>query len=1837
MERKLRIAVWHNLPSGGGKRALYDHVKGLVSRGHYVESWCPDTADQVFLPLSSIVKENIISLQFDCVESKQKSYETYKSLSAVEELIKALENHCQKCANEINQGHFDVLYVGACMFLRTSAIAKYVNIPSAIYLGEPYRWYYESLPTLPLVKCNSRSFNDEQVLAGVQKQMISELEYAKTYTRILVNSAYSRESVLRSYNLDSRVCYLGIDTNKYHPTSNRRGKYVLGLGTICHGKGVDRAIRAVSTINPEERPTLIWVGNGANPDDLPLYNKLAQEQRVNFETRVNISDDEVVQLLSEAVALIYTSRLEPFGLAPLEANACGTPVIAIGEGGVRETIKDKINGFLVSNEDAVEIGNKIKIVLDNNDYFNRQSLINYVNDKWSFNQGVDNVEKQLFECIPDLLVNRVDSTSLNDPIQQLRELNEQIQNVMQSLQNYRPAGAVISKPESQSLSVNPYKVSLLRRYWFKIMFLVFSPRKFYKKYTGIIKNEIIKDADIRFNYCIKYWSDYGFIDFLKMIKRKTVQKIKTSTRYVEPSTRPLKVTDSDIKKIENLKKAVVLHIHYDELVDEMIAYLKNIPYEFDLYISTRSEIARKIENIFTEHFPVKKIVIQGVPNRGYDIGPFVCWFNSFALEYDLVLKIHAKRSYGKHYGAHLEEWRKYLLSNLIGSGDIITQILKKFVDDESLGMVFPDFYPGVKNDIVEDFWDNNYDVAKSLAERLAMTINKEEQFPFSAGSMFWFRPKALKNLFDLGLIYDEFLDPASVKNAVSLAHALERLFSAIVRNNKYTVEATNFNCEISGLTLGYVLSLEDQAQLLKGIQLRRNGGNEMKHKTILIFDHDIGGGANEYSNQLVTDIIALGNSVLVVKYNCGLARFIVNYYWEACRVSFEFKHFIEIEDLLRQIKVDDCIVNELVSYLNIYSILKLISSWKSKFGFSLKYLMHDYFCLCPNYTLLDFEKKYCNLPDLNVCENCIRQFDFHEKINLEGCVGLSFWRKAWGKFLYKVVDEIIFFSIASQKIVLRAYPFLRHQKMIIRPHEVENLPKVRINKNNNTLNIGILGAIATYHKGGAIIKRMAELARINPAVKIIVVGEVAQRFQTKNLIVHGRYERGELVSIVEKYQIDVILIPSIWPETFSYTTQEAIMMGLPVGVFNYGALPERIAGYEKGFVVDNIDPAYVLSFLMKRFLPEAETTNIYNINKPHDKSMHYFTSITANYLPKARILATTLKKFNPDAVFSLVISDDLPVGFKLDEEPFDEVLSIYDLGIPVENLQKWIFKHSVVEMCTAVKGQALYKLLTERRAGKVVYLDPDMAVFHKLDELEAILDKSDIVITPHQTEPEETREAVMDNEIVSLQHGIYNFGFCAVKNSSEGIRFAKWWRDRLVEFCYDDIPNGLFTDQRWGDFIPVFFSNVCILRDKTYNVATWNLTHRQISADNTGKLMVEGSPLKIYHFSGFDSGAQEAMLKRYSNSPLLFDLRNWYINEQKKCGQDELGKKPSCFEFYSDGQRITKAQRILYRTRQDVEAAFPIPDVDYLAWYLADQKKSQDNEPEKQQIQVKQEEAKKIVLVELAPVDIVIPVYNGIEFLVPCLESVFAFTDHRHRVIVVDDASPDEQTKQYLRSLAYQQKIVLLENEVNLGFIGSVNRGMKSSSRDIILLNSDTEVTPGWVEKICNCAYSRPNVATVTPLTNNGTICSVPNWFEDNIVPPALGVIGMSNLIERISERIYPEIPVGVGFCLFIFRRALDSVGYFDEKNFGKGYCEENDFCWRARKAGYIHLLDDATFIYHKGSMSFGNNPETQERQKKAHETLVRLHPDYSVVVEKFIADRPIEKIIDNIKQALRN
>ena len=334
-----------------------------------------------------------------------------------------------------------------------------------------------------------------------------------------------------------------------------------------------------------------------------------------------------------------------------------------------------------------------------------------------------------------------------------------------------------------------------------------------------------------------------------------------------------------------------------------------------------------------------------------------------------------------------------------------------------------------------------------------------------------------------------------------------------------------------------------------------------------------------------------------------------------------------------------------------------------------------------------------------------------------------------------------------------------------------------------------------------------------------------------------------------------------------------------------------------------------------------------------------YSSFTYSYLNRARVLYQSLRRFHPDWELVALITDLPPPGFSMDlaNEPFDRVIQAQDLGIP--NFAAWLFKHDVVEACTAVKGPFLDQACRSG-ADVVIYLDPDTALFSSLDPLLDWLGESDILLTPHLIEANQERGSILDNDLSASRTGIFNLGFVAIRTQGEGARFAAWWRDRLVDFCYDDMANGLFVDQRWCDHVPALFDRVKAIRDPGYNVASWNLSTRRVAIGKDGNITVNGVPLRFWHFTKLGPTG-DLMTKRYArdNYP-VYEIWRWYKEAVAEVTDPAIPPAYWAYDRFSDGGKIAKAHRVLYRERADLQAAFPDPfstvDGGYRAWLSAE-------------------------------------------------------------------------------------------------------------------------------------------------------------------------------------------------------------------------------------------------------------------------------------------------------------
>lgn len=250
---------------------------------------------------------------------------------------------------------------------------------------------------------------------------------------------------------------------------------------------------------------------------------------------------------------------------------------------------------------------------------------------------------------------------------------------------------------------------------------------------------------------------------------------------------------------------------------------------------------------------------------------------------------------------------------------------------------------------------------------------------------------------------------------------------------------------------------------------------------------------------------------------------------------------------------------------------------------------------------------------------------------------------------------------------------------------------------------------------------------------------------------------------------------------------------------------------------------------------------------------------------------------------------------------------------------------------------------------------------------------------------------------------------------------------------------------------------------------------------------------------------------------------------------------------------------------------------------------------------------------------IVVPVFNAASETRRCLQALAATVEpDLAEVIVIDDASTDSSIAPLLDELPPDW--VVVRNEHNLGFVATANLGMALAGRaDVILLNSDTQVSAGWLAAMLTCAQSDARIASITPLTNHGEIASVPGFCCPNPWPENPDL--WARAARESGSPTYPDIPTAVGFCMYLRRAAIDESGGFDELAFGRGYGEENDWCCRTSAAGWRHVLCDHAFVAHQGGASFG--PLGLEPGGEAMRTLLARHPDYMDRVQAFIDADP--------------
>jgi GT2 family glycosyltransferase/glycosyltransferase involved in cell wall biosynthesis len=273
-----------------------------------------------------------------------------------------------------------------------------------------------------------------------------------------------------------------------------------------------------------------------------------------------------------------------------------------------------------------------------------------------------------------------------------------------------------------------------------------------------------------------------------------------------------------------------------------------------------------------------------------------------------------------------------------------------------------------------------------------------------------------------------------------------------------------------------------------------------------------------------------------------------------------------------------------------------------------------------------------------------------------------------------------------------------------------------------------------------------------------------------------------------------------------------------------------------------------------------------------------------------------------------------------------------------------------------------------------------------------------------------------------------------------------------------------------------------------------------------------------------------------------------------------------------------------------------------------------------------------------ASVDVVICVHNALQDVRQCLDSVVQHTRMPYSLIIVDDGS-NAETAGYLAQFSQSQGTGLIRNRRARGYTLAANQGLRNSTADyVVLLNSDSVVTPWWLDRLVACAESGNRLGLVGPLSNAASWQSIPEVMDGddfalNKLPEGTSVCEMGEFVARNSRRLYPRFPFLNGFCLLIKRSVLDDIGFFDEESFGKGYGEENDYCIRARKAGWELAVADDAYVFHQQSRSYSQD-RRRELSKQADIALADKHG--AVLVSDGAAQCRYDRVLEGVRARVR-
>ncbi|MGH8802686.1 MAG: glycosyltransferase, partial [Casimicrobiaceae bacterium] len=373
-------------------------------------------------------------------------------------------------------------------------------------------------------------------------------------------------------------------------------------------------------------------------------------------------------------------------------------------------------------------------------------------------------------------------------------------------------------------------------------------------------------------------------------------------------------------------------------------------------------------------------------------------------------------------------------------------------------------------------------------------------------------------------------------------------------------------------------------------------------RVAIVFDHNMGGGANVYRRTVIAERVAAGVQVLLCTYNFPTLDYRVEHFAPPAEGDggsagiYRAGSFLALEPVIEATTVDELFVNSPVSFDEPLPFAEWLTTLRTEGPATLRteepatphtarpamrltIAVNDYFAVCPSFVLLNAEGRYCGIPALSECTRCLAA---HRAswMALSPPSAIGPWRAIWGRCL-GVADEVRCFSQSSRELVMRAWPALRPDRVTVVPHHVDYAPQRLPSIDPKApLTVAVVGQISVQ-KGAQVVRDIVARAdREQLPLRVVVIGALDLRVDSKRITVTGRYLRSDLVELIEAHGANMVLFPSICPETFSYVIEELMRLELPIAAFDLGAPGERLRHYAKSRLCREVSADAMLETLL---------------------------------------------------------------------------------------------------------------------------------------------------------------------------------------------------------------------------------------------------------------------------------------------------------------------------------------------------------------------------------------------------------------------------------------------------------------------------------------------------------------------------------------------------------------------------------------------------------------------------------------------------------------------------------